>query len=129
MDPLGFALENFDATGAWRDRDRYAGTIIDPAAEMPDGTPIAGPDELREALVARPDQFVQTFTEGLMTYALGRTLDYYDMPAVRKIVRDAAADDYRFSSIVRGVVESEQFRLRRAPQPEVTQVTAQNAAQ
>jgi hypothetical protein len=129
MDPLGFALENFDATGAWRDRDRYAGTVIDPSAEMPDGTPIAGPDELREALVARPDQFVQVFTEGLLTYALGRTLDYYDMPAVRRIVRDAAVDDYRFSSIVQGVIESEQFRLRRALQPEETQITAQNAAQ
>jgi hypothetical protein len=129
MDPLGFALENFDATGAWRDRDRYAGTVIDSAAELPDGTAIAGPDELREALIARPDQFVQTFTEGLLTYALGRTLDYYDMPAVRKIVRDAAADDYRFASLVWGVVESEQFRLRRAPGPTETQVTARNAGQ
>jgi hypothetical protein len=129
MDPLGFALENFDATGAWRDRDRYAGTVIDPSAELPDGTPIAGPDELREALIARPDQFVQTFTEGLLTYALGRTLDYYDMPAVRKIVRDAAAEDYRFSSIVWGVVESEQFRQRRVPGPQQTQITAQNDAQ
>jgi hypothetical protein len=128
MDPLGFALENFDATGAWRDRDRYAGTTIDSAAELPDGTPIAGPDELREALIARPDQFVQTFTEGLLTYGLGRTLDYYDMPAVRRIVREAAADDYRFSAIVRGVVESQQFRERRVPEPAETQVTAQNAA-
>jgi hypothetical protein len=129
MDPLGFALENFDATGAWRDRDRYAGTIIDPSAELPDGTPIAGPDELREALIARPDQFVQTFTEGLLTYALGRTLDYYDMPAVRKIVHDAAAEDYGFSAIVRGVVESEQFRQRRVPASGETQITAQNAGQ
>jgi hypothetical protein len=127
MDPLGFALENFDATGAWRDRDRYAGTVIDSAAELPDGTPIAGPNELREALIARPDQFVQTFTEGLLTYALGRTLDYYDMPAVRKIVRDAAVEEYRFSSIVRGVVESQQFRERRVPGPAETQITAQNA--
>jgi hypothetical protein len=131
MDPLGFALENFDATGAWRDRDRYAGTVIDASGELPDGTAIDGPDDLREALIARPEQFVQTFTHGLLTYALGRTLEYFDMPTVRKIVRDAAADDYRFSSIVRGVVNSEQFRMRRVPEPEppTTQVTAQNAGQ
>lgn len=115
MDPLGFALENFDATGAWRDRDRFAGTPIDSSGELPDGTAIDGPDDLREALLRRPEQFVQTFTERLMIYALGRTLEYYDMPAVRGVVRDAADDDYRFSTIVRGVVDSEQFRMRRAP--------------
>ena len=77
MDPLGLALENFDATGKWRDRDRYAGAAIDSSGELPDGTPINGPDDLRNALLRRPEQFVQTFTEGLMTYATGRTLESY----------------------------------------------------
>src|SRR5690606_14734083 len=76
MDPLGFALENFDAVGAWRNKDRYAGTVIDAAAELPDGTAITGPDDLRKALLRRPEQFVQTFTERLLMYGLGRTLDY-----------------------------------------------------
>ena len=91
MDPLGFALENFDATGMWRDRDRYAGAAIDSSGELPDGTPVKGPDDLREALLRRPEQFVQTFTEGLLTYATGRKLEYYDMPTVRRIVREAAS--------------------------------------
>jgi len=117
MDPLGFALENFDATGMWRDRDRYAGTVIDSSGELPDGTPLKGPDDLRKALLRRPEQFVQTFTEGLLTYATGRTRQYYDMPTVRRIVRDAAKDEYKFSTIVKAIVQSEQFRIRRVPQP------------
>jgi mono/diheme cytochrome c family protein len=117
MDPLGFALENFDAVGMWRNKDRYAGTAIDSAGELPDGTKLSGPDDLRKALLRRPDQFVQTFTEGLLTYAMGRTEAYYDMPTVRKIVRDAAAKDYKFSSIVQAIVKSEQFKMRRVPQP------------
>jgi hypothetical protein len=122
MDPLGFALENFDATGAWRDRDRYAGTVIDATGELPDGTLIDGPDDLRDALVARSEQFVQTFTESLLMYATGRPTEYHDMPTVRGIVREAAAESYRFSSVVWGVVSSEQFRMRRVPaaEPEVT---------
>ena len=115
MDPLGFALENFDATGVWRDRDRYAGVAIDASGELPDGTPVNGPDDLREALLARPEQFVQTFVEGLLTYATGETLDYRDMPTVRRIVREAADDDYRFATIVKAIVASDQFRLRRRP--------------
>ncbi|HET7131600.1 MAG TPA: DUF1585 domain-containing protein, partial [Gammaproteobacteria bacterium] len=126
MDPLGFALENFDAVGVWRDKDRYAGTMIDPSAELPDGTPIAGPDDLRKALVRHPEQFVQTFTEGLLTYALGRTLDYRDMPVVRKIVHEAGRDDYKFSSIVWQVVKSDPFLMRKAPEAPV--VTAQTTA-
>ena len=98
MDPLGLALENFDATGMWRDRDRYAGAAIDSSGVLPDGTPIKGPDDLRAALLRRPEQFVQTFTEGLLTYATGRKLEHYDMPTVRRIVRGAAASDYRFST-------------------------------
>ena len=101
----------------WRERDRYAGTLIDSSGELPDGTPIKGPDDLRKALLRRPEQFVQTFTEGLLVYATGRTLGYYDMPAVRRMVRGSAAGDYKFSALVQSVVQSEQFRMRRAPQP------------
>ena len=117
MDPLGFALENFDATGMWRDRDRFAGSVIDSSGELPDGTPLKGPDDLRKALLRRPEQFAQTFTEGLLTYATGRTVQAYDMPTVRRIVRGTAKDDYKFSELVQAVVRSEQFRMRRAPQP------------
>ena len=113
MDPLGFALENFDATGIWRDRDRYAGVVIDASGELPDGTPVDGPDDLREALLQRPEQFVQTFVEGLMTYATGETIDFRDMPTIRRIVRESADDDYRFATIVKSIVASDQFRLRR----------------
>lgn len=117
MDPLGLALENFDATGRWRDRDRYAGAAIDSSGTLPDGTAVNGPDDLRQALLRRPEQFVQTFAEGLMTYATGRKVEYYDMPTIRRIVRGAAASGYRFSSLVQAVVESDQFKLRRVPQP------------
>jgi hypothetical protein len=117
MDPLGLALENFDATGRWRDRDRYAGVAIDSSGELPDGTPVNGPDDLRNALLRRPEQFVQTFAEGLLTYGTGRKLEAYDMPAVRRIVRSAAASDYRFAAVVQAVVRSDQFRMRRVPQP------------
>jgi hypothetical protein len=116
MDPLGLALENFDATGKWRDRDRYAGVPIDASGKLPDGTAVNGPDDVREALLRRPEQFVQTFTEGLMTYATSRKLEPWDMPTVRRIVRGTAGVDYRFSAIVQAVVHSEQFRMRRAPQ-------------
>jgi len=121
MDPLGFALENFDGTGMWRDKDRFANAPIDSAGELPDGTKINGPDDLRNALLRHPDQFVQTFTENLLTYSMGRTREYYDMPTVRRIVRDTQAKDYRFSAIVQAVVRSDQFRMRRVPQPEPVQ--------
>jgi len=128
MDPLGLALENFDATGMWRDRDRYAGAAIDASGVLPDGTPINGPDDLRAALLRRPEQFAQTFTEGLLTYATGRKLEHYDMPTVRRIVRGAASSDYRFSTLVQSVVRSEQFRMRRVPQaaPNPEQRTAKS---
>jgi hypothetical protein len=116
MDPLGFALENFDATGMWRDKDRFANTIIDSEGELPDGTKLKGPDDLRNALLRRPDQFVQTFVENLLTYSMGRTREYYDMPTVRKIVHETAAKDYKFSAIVQAVVRSEQFQMHRVPQ-------------
>jgi mono/diheme cytochrome c family protein len=118
MDPLGFALENFDAVGAWRATDVWAGTPIDPSSRLVDGTPIGGAVDLRKAILRRPEQFVQTMTEKLMTYALGRSVEYYDMPAVRKIVRDAAAENYRFSSIVKGIVRSQPFQMRRVPEAE-----------
>jgi hypothetical protein len=117
MDPLGLALENFDATGMWRDRDRFAGATIDSSGVLPDGTAVNSPDDLRKALLRHPEQFVQTFTEGLLTYATGRTLGPSDMPTVRAIVRSAAPRDYRFSALVQAVVKSDQFRMRRVPPP------------
>jgi mono/diheme cytochrome c family protein len=113
MDPLGFALENFDAIGEWRTKDRQALTAIDASGQLVDGTAVSGPVDLRRALLRRPDQFVQTLTERLMTYGLGRTVEAHDMPAVRQIVRDAARDNYRFSSLVMGVVRSAPFQMRK----------------
>ncbi len=115
IDPLGFALENYDATGAWRDRDRDAGTAIDAAGRLSGGTPVKGPRDLSQALLARPDQFMQALTEKLMIYALGRPLRAQDMPAVRTIVRQAATDNYRFEALVKGIASSDAFRLRRLP--------------
>jgi hypothetical protein len=115
MDPLGFALENFDAIGGWRTKDREAGDPIDSSGQLADGTAVEGPIDLRNALRENPEQFVQTLTEKLMTFALGRSIEYYDMPAVRKIVRDAARQDYRFSALLTGIVESVPFRMGRVP--------------
>ena len=114
MDPLGFALENFDTVGQFHAQDPQTRTLIDTAGVLPDGTPIKGPEDLRRALVARPDRFVQAFTENLLTYALGRTIDYRDMPTVRKIVHGAEADNYRFESIVMGIISTDAFRKREA---------------
>ena len=112
MDPLGLALENFDAVGAWRTRE--SGIAIDASGELTDGTKIDGVAALRDALVQKPEVLVGTMTEKLMTYALGRTLEYQDMPAVRAIVRSSARDNYRFSSLVRGIVSSVPFQMRSA---------------
>jgi hypothetical protein len=117
MDPLGFALENFDAIGEWRTRDRFAATAIDASGQLVDGTRVGSPVDLRKALLRRPDQFVQTVTEKLMTYALGRSVEYHDMPAIRQIVRDAARDNYRFSSLVMGIVKSAPFQMRKVSTP------------
>jgi mono/diheme cytochrome c family protein len=114
IDPLGFALENYDVTGAWRDKDRDAGTKIDSAGRLASGVDIEGPAQLSRAMIARPDQFVQALTEKLMVYALGRPVRHQDMPAIRGIVRAAAEDDYRFEALVRGIVHSDAFR-KRAP--------------
>ena len=113
MDPPGFALEQFDAVGRFRTRSA-AGTPIDATGELPDGTRFDGAAGLREALVGRPERFVGTLTEKLLTYALGRGLEHYDAPAVRAVTRAAAEDGYRFSSLVVGIVESAPFRMRRA---------------
>jgi hypothetical protein len=131
MDPLGFALENFDAVGMWRERDRFAKTAIDASGELPDGTKLHGPDDLRNALLRRPDQFVQTFTERLLTYALGRSVEYYDMPAVRKIVREAQGENFRFSALIWAIVESDPFQMRRmvAEPLAAPEVTAQTLTQ
>jgi hypothetical protein len=112
MDPIGFALENFDAVGAWRTRE--AGGTIDASGELADGTKVDGVVTLRNALLSRPDVFVGTMTEKLLTYALGRGLDAHDMPVVRSIVRQSAARDYRFSSLVLGIVNSVPFQMRKA---------------
>jgi hypothetical protein len=126
MDPLGFALENFDTVGQFRTVDPQSRQAIDTAATMPDGTKITGPEDLVKALTARQDQFAQAITEKLMTYAVGRHVDYHDMPGVRRIVRDAAATNYTFESIVLGVVKSDAFRKRASPSEPAT-ITAQAA--
>ena len=112
MDPLGFAMENFDAVGTWRTRD--AGLPLNASGQLADGTTVDGIVALRDALVARSDVFVQTLTEKLMTYALGRGLQFYDMPAVREVVRNASRQDYRFSAIINGIVSSTPFQMRAA---------------
>ncbi len=112
MDPLGLALENFDVTGAWRIKD--AGMPVDPSGELYDGTPLDGPADLRRALLRRPEAFVRTFVENLMAYALGRRVEYYDMPTVRAIARSAAAEGNRMSSFILGVVQSPAFQMSEA---------------
>jgi hypothetical protein len=113
MDPPGFALEHFDALGRWRDTDN--GLPVDSAAQLPDGTDISSPAALRTALLSQPDIFVNTLTQKLMTWALSRGLEAEDLPTVRAIVRDAAVQDYRFSALILGIVESTQFQMRRRP--------------
>jgi hypothetical protein len=113
MDLLGFALENFDFVGRWRTRDETFAPI-DASGALPDGTPFEGVVGLRQAVLKRPDQFVSTMTEKLLAYALGRGIEYQDAPAVRKIVRAASHDDYRFSSLILGIVESLPFQMKRS---------------
>jgi hypothetical protein len=115
MDPIGLGLENFDAVGKWRTRE--PGGEIDAHGQLADGTPITGAAELREALTDDPEQFARVFTARLLTYALGRGLEAYDMPTVRRIVREAERDDYRFGALVKGIVNSVPFRMRRAQPP------------
>jgi len=115
IDPLGLALENFDAIGRWREKDQDAGERIDATGQLANGTPLHGPDDLRKAMTAEPEVFVQTFTENLMTFALGRPVQYFDMPTVRAIVRDAGKQDYRLSAIVLGIVNSPAFQMEMVP--------------
>jgi hypothetical protein len=112
MDPLGFSLENFDPLGQWRTVD--SGFPVDASGAMPDGSRFEGVAGLRAALLARPNVFVGTLTEKLMIYALGRGLEYYDMPAVRAVTAAAARDNYRFSKLIEGIVTSVPFRMRTA---------------
>jgi hypothetical protein len=112
MDPIGFAMENFDAVGKWRDRE--GGRPIDTTGVFPDGTSFTGIDGLKQELLRQPEQFVQTVTERLLMYAIGRNLQYYDAPTVRQIVREAASSRYTFSALVMGVVRSRAFQMRQA---------------
>ena len=113
MDPLGFSLENFDGLGRWRESTGVGTGPIDSSGVLPDGTTFDGPAGLREVLVGKRDLFVETFTERLLTYALGRGVEQYDRPVVRKIARAAAADDQRWSAIILGIVNSAPFQMRR----------------
>jgi hypothetical protein len=113
MDPIGFALEGFDVDGAVRTRDRD-GLPLDTSDVLSNGTRVNGAAELRQALVARPDLFVQTLTEKLLVYALGRGLTYEDMPIVRAIVRETRQQGYRFSALLGGIVASAPFQMRLA---------------
>ena len=111
MDPIGLSLENFDAVGAWRTKD--SGLPIDAASRMYDGTKLDGPVSLRNALMSHSDAFIGTFTEKLLAYALGRVVDYQDMPMVRSIEHDAARHNNRFSAFVFGIVDSMPFQMRK----------------
>ena len=123
MDPLGFALENFDATGKFRTVDDSM-SPIDTSGSFPDGTKFSNLTQFRAALASHPDRFAASLTERLLTYALGRGLEYYDMPVVRTITGDAARSDYRFSSLILGIVKSVPFQMRRSLEPPPTTVAA-----
>ena len=113
MDPIGFALENFNADAQWRTHDGGdEGNLIDATVELFDGTQVNGPSELRAALLKYSPQFARMVTEKMMTYALGRGVEYFDMPVVRSIVREAEKEEYSFSSILMGIVNSDPFQMR-----------------
>ena len=131
MDPIGFALENFDVVGAWRDHENGIGTArIDASGRLADGRVVDGAVALRQALMSDPEIFASTVVQKLMIYGLGRGLTAADMRVVRGIVRQAAGDDYRFSSIVLAITESVPFRMRKAPvADELTSVQQARVAQ
>ena len=110
MDPIGLALDNFGVTGRWRIREN--GMPLDTRGELYDGTPVQSLSDLLDALLERPEPLIRTFTENLMAYALGRRVEYYDKPALRAIVKNAKADDYRMSSFILGVVKSDAFQMQ-----------------
>jgi hypothetical protein len=113
MDPAGFPLENYDAIGRWRGTE--FGTPIDAAGGLPDGSTFEGVEGLKKALLNRPELFLMTFTEKLLTYALGRGVEAHDAPAVRQVLRSSSGEDYRFSSFILGIVKSGPFQMRRSP--------------
>jgi hypothetical protein len=115
MDPIGFALENYDAIGRWRTME--GGKPIDTSGVLPNGAKFQGPAQLRQILLKNPGQFLQTFNEKLLAYALGRRVEYYDEPAIRAIFRDAASKDYRWSAFIVGIVNSMPFQMRPAAEP------------
>ncbi len=119
MDPLGFALENFDGLGRWRDKNTYSDTPIDSSGVLPDGTSFDGPVGLREVLLGKKDLFVETLTEKLLTYALGRGVEHYDLPVIRKIRSDAEKENYTWYSIIMGIVNSTPFQMRRAANDDI----------
>jgi hypothetical protein len=123
MDPIGLALDGFDVTGKWRVREN--GQPLDTRGDFYDGTPVSSPAELSAILLKRPVPLVRTFTENLLAYALGRRTEYFDQPAIRAIIRAAAADDYKMSSFILGVVKSDAFRMKRAEAPPTETTTAQ----
>lgn len=134
IDPIGFALENFDLIGRWREKD--GANPVDSTGRLVDGTTVSGPQDLRRALLSRADSFVTSATEKLLTYALGRRLEYFDQPAVREIVRNAKRENYRFSSLVLGVVHSVPFQMKArrlpadaAPAESLRQASAKPSAQ
>jgi hypothetical protein len=128
IDPIGFVLEGFDATGKARRIDRYARTEIDMLGKLPDGTVVRNPNELREALVADPVPFVQNLSERLIAYSLGRVIEAHDMPYVRGIVRKSAADNYRFSTLITNIVLSDEFVKARVPEAKKETPVIQQAA-
>ena len=129
MDPLGFALENFNGVGEWRTISE-ASTPVDASGVLPNGVKFNGPAELRKVLLSHPEQFANTVTDRLLTYAMGRGVEYYDQPAIRKITREAASNNYRWSSLVQGIVNSVPFQMRMSKSQELTTVrTAQSQNQ
>src|SRR5678815_4696410 len=123
IDPVGFSLENFNAVGQWRDVE-VEDQRVDASGAIPGDREFRGVDGLEDALLRRPELFVATLSENLLTFALGRGVEYYDAPAVRKILHDAEKDGYRFSSLVLGIVKSVPFQMRRA---EITSAAAKTA--
>jgi hypothetical protein len=112
MDPIGLALDNFDVTAKWRQRE--SGSLLDTRGDYYDGTPVSTPAELSAVLLKRPVPLVRTFTENLLAYALGRRAEYYDQPTIRAITKNAEANGYKLSSFIIGVATSDAFRMKRA---------------
>jgi hypothetical protein len=122
MDPMGFALENYSAIGKWRTTE--VGAPVDATGAFPDGAKFSTPAEFRKLLMNHKEEFVKTLTSKMMTYALGRGTEYYDMPAIRTILRNTAPTDYRWSGLVLGIVKSMPFQMNRAAEVESTDQSA-----